>query len=184
MSSSSDQVVRQMLYDLHQTGRLKMFLHELEPVTPPSGTMSDASKRRMDFNDEDGFSLVSGSPPSSKELKGGQKPLTPRAQDAKPSTSGNPVEFPEGIFTLQQWGATICALPKYADREWSYAEMVEVAKTTADIAGYLVWVRTSGNKSPLVQDLKAYLHAINWEEVKPKSSGISYPGSSMVRRFK
>ena len=179
----SIQDLRQALISLREVGQLEAFLQETfqNDVSNP-GAMSDGSKRRAEVLESDsGFDLVSGV--SSK-----QPPMLPRSSAVMSAGTEKVIKgYPEGIVSLEQWGHTICDLPKVANRDINYVTMIEESKTKKEMGEYLTWVYNTKVQSKKADDLRAYLKAVHWN---PKThrveSGetVMYPGSTMVRRLK
>lgn len=167
---------------LRKSGLLKevMNLAESEGYPGITGTMSDASKRRApseildasdfdaepQFNEWDAVSL----PPTS------QTPMMPSGSTAGVAQAGLPL----GIKSMDEWGSTVCELPKYLSFGYSYIEMWNLAKTDRDMKNYLEWCSTYNGTSVKAKDLGAYVRKMR------QSSPVHsyYPGSSDVRRLK
>ena len=190
MSSSPSGVtiqdLRNALISLRETGQLEHFLHEtFQSHEAAGGTMSDGSKRRAEVlePEEDDFDVI-----SSVSMK--QPPVCRVQTGASPGhlkVTEPEKKLPEGIQSLEQWGCTICDLPKVQSREMSYDNMVEEPKVKKEMADYLSWVYNTKIQSKKADDLRAYLIALDWN---PKSQRIespgllTYPGTTMVRRMK
>ena len=131
-----------------------------QAVTPTS--MTDASKRRL-TESQSGSSEVA------------QLPMMPR----KNSTES----FPPGITSLEMWGQTVVDFGKHKDRQWSYAEMMEISKSDAGIKGYVDWVRghTLSSSSAQLKDFHAFIKQV---DLQHGSSALTFPGSSATRKLK
>ena len=190
MSSSPSGVtiqdLRNALISLRETGQLEHFLHEtFQSHETAGGTMSDSSKRRAEAleSEEDEFDVISSvsmkQPPVRRVQTGGSQGHLKVTEPEK--------KFPEGIQSLEQWGSTICDLPKVQSREMSYENMIEESKCKKEMADYLSWVFTTKIQSKKADDLLAYLSAMDWnpKSQRIESTGLlTYPGTTMVRRMK
>ena len=146
-----------------------------ELVDPPMlGAMTDASKRR---------------PESGAYGSDGQLPLPVakvKAEPKKPS-HGDEDRFrgtlPPGMSSLEDWGTTLLEFGKYADRQWSYFELV--TNTEPRVVQYCQWVvdHKSAKSGPLFIDLADYITCYR-QTVDSDSLGVTYPGSSVPRRMK
>lgn len=181
----SEDLVRELVKSLHESGKLAGLMTELETGSASAGSMSDASKRRLhsmgELEDEEFQMIPDAAPPSKK-----QTPILPGEQNKMNTLSTG--TLPSGITSLSHWGKTVCELPKVAHLELSYEEMVDKAKGDTMIADYLKWAFTAGVKSEKVADLQAYLKARNWNpktnEADKGQSELTYPGTAYVRRMK
>ena len=121
-----------------------------------------------------GFELIPESPkqasPCGKPVEK-QLPVLPKTKES----------LPEGVESITEWGETWCDLPKVAAMKISYAGLVEKAHIDQSMSDYLDRMLTfPKGKSAKVDDLKAYLEAIQY--VKPKTTKV-FPGSD-IRRLK
>ena len=143
------------------------------------GSMSDASKRRLMAESE----LMDGEfehleMPKSKY--GGTK----GGQNSQESTHQFPekVELPPGISNLEDWGSTVCRLPKVKSLGLCYTELVDDPKTHQE---YLEWILAHGSgRGGRLEDLYLFLKAIKYAEnmVLPKDQ--LFPGTKEVREKK
>ena len=182
-SHVSIQDLRQALISLREVGQLEVFLQETfqNDVSKP-GAMSDSSKRRAEAIESDNeFDLI-----SSVSCK--QAPVLPCSSAAMSMGTENVNNgYPEGIVSLEQWGHTVCELPKVANRDINYMSMIEESKTKKEMGEYLSWVYNTKIQSKKADDLRAYLKAVHWN---PKTHRVEagetmmYPGSTMARRLK
>ena len=116
------------------------------------------------------FGLIPESP-TQASLKGKQMPVLPKTKES----------LPDGVESIEEWGETWCDLPKVAAMKISYAGLVEKAHSGQSMSDYLDRMLTfPKGKSAKVDDLKAYLQAIQY--TKPKSTKV-FPGSD-IRRLK
>ena len=83
--------------------------------------------------------------------------------------------MPEGVSSLEQWGKVVITVPAMKDRNMTFAEAVEIAKSEKKAKNYLNWIvgkfgdeACSSPKSQGV-DLAMYLMARGWT-----SSGGGY----------
>ena len=186
MSGVSAQDLRNALISLRESGQLERFLQEtFYGSETTGGTMSDGSKRRAEAleSEDDGFDVI-----SSVSMK--QPPVcrtSAATSHGDPAAIEHEEKFPSGIQSLEQWGHTICELPKVQGREISYVGMLEESKTKKEMADYLTWVFNTRIQSKKADDLRAYLTAMGWDaktqRIEPKNL-LTYPGTTMVRRLK
>lgn len=185
-SKVSVQDLRNALISLREPGQLEHFLQETFYGNEASGgTMSDGSKRRAEAleSEDDEFDVISSvsmkQPPVRRVSTG--------ASHVDPEVVEFGGKFPSGIQSMEQWGHTICELPKVQGREINYVSMVEESKNKKEMADYLTWVFNTKIQSKKADDLRAYLTAMGWnaktQRIEPKSL-LMYPGSTMVRRMK
>ena len=142
------------------------------------GSMSDASKRlREQYEEEllaDGYQCVPMSDckiPEEIYKDASQAPIAPGVQQQ--------IKLPPGVTSLEDWGKTICQLPKVESLGLSYAELVKDAKTHGN---YLSWILNHGaNRAGKLEDLYLYLRAVQYGRV---TSAQVYPGTQEVRQKK
>lgn len=82
---------------------------------------------------------------------------------------------------MEMWGRTVCDLPKYKSKKWTYVDMIKEATTDEEIKEYLDWVLRHPNKSAKTRDLANYLTAVEW---KFEAVKCYYDGSSDVRHIR
>jgi hypothetical protein len=124
------------------------------------GAMTDGSKRLRDQDDfpsskheslfgkrsgraSEGFELIRDVPESSA-----QQPVIPKNQ---PPTK---LQLPEGVGSVEKWGATICALPKVKEEAPTYHEIGALSKFKEYRNGV---VHQGASKGPRCIDLRNYL---------------------------
>ena len=149
--------------------------------------MSDSSKRRLSSADSDPeeFEYISGEQDMPARLSKEQQPIAPKAKGGTGILVPKHVDLPENVESLADWGKTICELPKFASRELSYEDMIKESKHNEGMKEYLDWVYSTGIKSAKADDLRFYLAAVDWKTRKDsRATGITYPGTTMVRRMK
>ena len=116
-----------------------------------------------------GFELIPESPKQASpcgKLVEKQLPVLPKTKES----------LPEGVESITEWGETWCDIRKVAAMKIS-----EKAHIDQSMSDYLDRMLTfPKGKSAKVDDLKAYLQAIQY--VKPKSTKV-FPGSD-IRRLK
>ena len=149
--------------------------------------MSDSSKRRLSSTDseQEEFEYISGEQDMPARLDKKQQPIVPEAKGDPGILVPKHVDLPENVESLADWGKTICELPKFASRELSYEDMIKESKHNEGMKEYLDWVYSTGIKSAKADDLRFYLAAVDWKTRKDsRATGITYPGTTMVRRMK
>lgn len=173
---------RVLLQQLMQRAQATVNASSLETPGPMThGAMSDACKRHLsDDEDElysEEFERVSmvGSFPAEHALPGcSQKPVPPLEMKG--------IKFPPGVVSLEDWGSTVCKLPKVSNLQVSYAEMVADQSTHGD---YLLWVWKHGEKKGgRLEDLFLYLKAINYGSKHVHAETEVFPGTNLVRERK
>ncbi|CAK8996063.1 unnamed protein product [Durusdinium trenchii] len=163
----SKEELKQLVRALNESGELEQLLHEASASTSADtaqGSMNDSSKRRLTS------SVVS----AKEELD--------QFEVGYSSHAGTEIRLPEGLQSLKQWGSTICELPKVAKREMTYDMMITEADSCKEMRDYLTWVTNSGVKSSKMDDIRAYLKAVQYSPGISKF-GVTYPGSKEARRF-
>lgn len=175
-----------LLRELQAEGSLEDLIHTVrrEALSArPSGSMSDASKRRCPSEPEEDDDFVAVSYTSSAAAA--DVPFPSRSSPTvyeEPTVKNSPEELPEGIGSMDEWGRTLCELPRVKHFNMSYAELVHQANTgNEEIEDYLGWVRRHNGPSTRVHDLKKYVMA------RDKEAGYvrkTYPGSKEVRKLK
>ena len=173
---------RILLQQLMQRAQATVNASSLETPGPMThGAMSDACKRHLsDDEDElysEEFERVSmvGSFPAEHALPGcSQKPVPPLEMKG--------IKFPPGVVSLEDWGSTVCKLPKVSNLQVSYAEMVADQSTHGD---YLLWVWKHGEKKGgRLEDLFLYLKATNYGSKHVHAETEVFPGTNLVRERK
>lgn len=147
--------------------------HAMSRPSQSSGSMHDGSKRRapsvpVDLDEDGEFEYIPG------DASVTQAPIHPGGY-----TKGN--DLPDGVTSLEQWGKTLCTLPKVASKKLTYAAMIKKSKWDDEMLSYLQWVMHSNMKSAKLDDLKAYLRKTGFE--KENSDTVYFPGSKAVREF-
>eukprot|EP00435_Cladocopium_sp_Y103_P071184 s61_g36.t3 len=143
------------------------------------GAMHDGSKRRsispsMTMPEDGEFEYI----PDSPQMKAkSQKPFPPQ-KSAEKTPAVDLTALPEGIVSVEQWGKTICTLPKVQNRRLTYEAMVSKSSVDAELKSYLKWVMTSNMKSAKLDDLKGYLLKVKYEVYD--AGAVMYPGSAEV----
>lgn len=140
------------------------------------GAMHDGSKRRFDDEDieyEDDFSMVSSSPGAKKQT---QMPCPPTSVNDKSAK----IKLPEGVKSMDEWGRTMCDLPKVAVYKMSYDQLVKKSSTVPEIAEYLGWIvkKSARGKSAKMDDLYSYRSAVEYGTTE---TTLMYPGSTIPR---
>ena len=152
--------------------------------TKTGGSMNDSVKRHRDhaqaeaddwepvtYNEEGGKTVMCERVMPKKVLD--QMPVAPGIQKTSATVS-----LPPGVTDLQDWGSTICALPKVASEKLSYNELMQSSKHVS----YLRWVAAHGqNRGGRFEDLALFLKAAGFDE---KAESSCYPGSSETRERK
>eukprot|EP00435_Cladocopium_sp_Y103_P036552 s3508_g9.t1 len=163
-----------------------------EPSTPGSfsvveyieggGTMSDASKRRGQTQDDAGCSKRPYS-----TIPGSEESLTAPALLGR-TPHGKPIFLPAGVKDLESWGRTVIQFGKYIQKRGSvgvsYAELFDGRASDEEKRSYVKWVihQVDSAKGHLL-DLGLYLCIRTGECVQ--GSQLPYiPGTGVVRILK
>ena len=148
--------------------------------------MNDSCKRRLTSSpghSTHGFELVE--PSGSNSLTPKQQPVTPVTHSAPKVYGGKGSEktpLPEGIHSSDEWGRTLCTLPKVKDRKLRYWELVQKSQSDTELSDYLVWIKRAGIRSSKVDDLRGYMSHIGFDP-EFEARKITYPGTSSAREF-
>lgn len=181
-SDSSDNVV-ELLRDLYKSGRLNELLARVHQEDHPSLSMTDAPKRRLSQTDPvrsedlepDEFQVIS---PTSSKMPTGY----PSMAGVNDSDSPKRISLPEGVKSFEQWGRTVCELPKVQSLNLSYEELYTLAASgDKEKSDYLVWVRRYNGSSSRTLDFKQYVLSKDHMTTGPKTY---FPGSKDIRRLK
>ena len=183
----------ELLREMKRTGMLDSMVQTIQQESQlPVGAMTDGSKRRLSersvLDDED-FQHVSSSEemiPSLADLGGPyptdqQRPVKYQigVEDQRQPCE---VSLPDGVSSLEEWGRTICELPKVKELNSSYRELLNISDGgDTKMASYLNWVRNYKGPSSRTMDFKKYLLACSACESQPKTY---FPGSMEIRRLK
>ena len=164
----------EMLRGLQKAGSLEGLVAMVQRETSqqlPIGAMTDGAKRRLESDDES-FQCVS-------PTGDGYASSAPLAGTAMPV---DPALLPPGVKDLEEWGRTICELPKVKDLNMSYKELRLAADSgDSDKGKYLAWVRSFNGQSVRTLDFQRYLRAVDSIQAVPQTY---FPGSGEVRRLK
>ena len=183
----------ELLREMKRTGMLDSMVQTIQQESQlPAGAMTDGSKRRLSersvLDDED-FQHV----PSSEEMipsladLGGPYPTDQQRPvqyqiDVGDQRQPCKVSLPDGVSSLEEWGRTICELPKVKELNASYRELVNISDGgDTKMASYLNWVRNYKGPSSRTMDFKKYLLARLACESQPKTY---FPDSMEIRRLK
>lgn len=168
-----------------EPGQLQEVLNEIyQAQAGGTASMNDSCKRRMssaDVASPPDFELID-SPTGSGGQPKKQAPIVPTKINTAVGKSVKETELPEGISSVEQWGKTVCTLPKVVHRRLSYEEMIHISTTDEEIKNYLKYILTTGVKSAKVDDLRSYMHSIDYKD--PDAGKMTYLGTSEVREFK
>ena len=138
-----------------------------------SGSMHDGSKRLRECEDWEAVTYECSQPKNEEQThEMGQQPISP--SDEK-KTVQEPL--PPGITSLRDWGLTICRLPKVANLDLTYDELVSQPGRTS----YLMWIKNHGIGQGSFRRLCTILESLDHMCKDPKSC---YPGTSELREKK
>lgn len=138
-----------------------------------AGTMADGSKRLREDRVEKANDMTYWSP---------VEPMLPPPLPSAAASAGlgYPVQslFPEGIKSIEQWGATLFAFGKFKDSK-CYEEVANSSQ--AEMVSYRAYCTSHyANGSAGLKDFVSYLRACNMG----KTSEMTIPGSHLPRVFK
>lgn len=148
-----------------------------------AGAMRDGCKRGRTDEDYDDWQRVTYDEafnidrPIMEATTSTQAPVIPAIGEPK-------VKLPAGVDSIEDWGTTICRLPKVAHLDASYEELAQMAERHE----YLKWVYDHGqDQGGRFQDFANYLSAVDFpkimEEAKEKA-GPCFPDSKTIRERK
>lgn len=147
----------ELLRDMQRTGMLDSMAQTVRQESQlPVGAMTDGSKRCLpndvpEFGEEDFQHVTSeemlptsmGPYPSDV-----QQPMIFQFGASKQRPSSG-VGLPEGVESLEEWGRTICELPKVKDLAASYQELLNLSDSgDTKMASYLNWIRNYRRLAP------------------------------------
>ena len=135
----------------------------LSPHSMGASSMTDAAKRRGD------------------ELSSEERPM-PKQRPLLPKDAGKTSSFPPGIHSLGEWGLTVLTLGKYSKENLTYAELSsDPDKAKQAHCTWMMSQKDRADLSPVFQDFIKYLQM---RENVAESSGLYFPGSSIVRKLR
>ena len=149
-----------------------------------TGAMSDASKRQRSASHHDPDWELAGDDVDGATGNGGGDPSTTAgtAATVMGPVPPNPANFPPGIMSIQQWGNTVCELPKVKSRRATYRELVQMSIHEDDLRQYFTkFVLKHNGPSPKVRDLRRFLEAIDYKNIG-QPPPVYYPNSDGAQR--
>lgn len=165
----------------------KAFLQDLQrayddhrDANAPSGSMTDAAKRRYDA-EADGESSASSDWEGLSQISKTSLPLGSSATK-KYGHKNKQVPLPPDA-NFEQWCKSICTLPKVKHFGLTYLEMVEKSGEMSEIHDYLKWVQNTHGassssymkgKRTQVMDLAIFLEAIGWTPQEKEPNEMSF----------
>ena len=141
----------------------------------PIGAMTDGAKRRCpessNISEEEEFQHVASSEEMPPSLPGSELRPTVFHLETKQSGYSSKVFLPVGVDSLEEWGRTICELPKVKGMSCSYHELtLQAEKGDVQMSKYLSWIRTYKGPSSQTLDFKNYLLAYDSSASEPKTN--------------
>lgn len=153
---------------------------EIKEKEKSSGSMTDASKRRLeeevaesDSSDWEGLSTISQT----------SMPMGKSGVPTKYGYVNREIKLPVNT-SFDEWSRTVCQMNKVKHLELSYAELVVEAETSTLVHGYLKWLRSaygvnSSKYNPKAAitpavDLALYLEAVGWVPEAKEPSECSF----------
>ena len=176
------------LRDLKQSGMLEDLLNVISRESTGCaalGAMSDASKRRCpDESASHEFEFLHDPEEFIEEsMSAGvaqhSMPVMPKSMASPIRKLAAPInsELPEGVSTFEEWGRTICDLPKVKDLEMSYRELVNRADAgDRELAKYLGWVKGFNGNSARTKDFKRFLLTDDAMKASPRQGLFIHSG--------
>ena len=119
-----------------------------------TGAMSDASKRQRRSSHHDQDWELAGEDVDRATGNGGGYPSTTTGTAAMVMgpVPPNPTNFLPGIMSIQQWGNTVCELPKLKSKRATYQELVQMSMHEEDLRQYFTkFVLKHNGPSPKVR---------------------------------
>lgn len=145
------------------------------------GSMTDASKRRYD-PEEDDASSASSDWEGLSMISQNSRPLGSAHQSKKYTYSNKNAPLPKDV-TFVEWCNSICTLKKIKHLNLTYLELVEKAESIPEIHSYLKWVKQTHGPSSIhylkgnmtqVMDLAVFLEAVEWTYEDKETSELSF----------
>ena len=160
------------------------------------GSMSDAAKRRQEVQDveEDEYSpgtsiwsvLVGNEPAGEPYNHGTAATNVPKSGALKLSMviprskiqEDMSIPMPSDCNGLDDWSMTVMKMKKYADKNWRYSKMVELAEHDKEVRSYMSWiVKTYGKDMDCpnenqATDFARFLLRMRWPDRVGSSTGF------------
>ena len=182
----------ELLRELQRWGMLDSMVSTVrqEATQMPVGAMTDGSKRRLsesvNWEEEEDFHHVAADGEMPPFIPGGGPPVgsVPAVFHVGGYESGQSpkISLPDGVSSLEDWGRTVCELPKVRELSCSYKElMMKAEEGDTQMSKYLSWIRSYKGPSSRTVDFKNYLLAVDSCAAEPKTY---FPGTMEVRRLK
>ena len=176
------------LREMKQAGMLEDLMNVVRNESSgymSAGSMTDAAKRRCpDETALQDFEFLQDPVLSAEEACSASLPVVPKSLASpirKPATA-HEIELPEGISTYEEWGRTICDLPKVKDMCMTYRELMANANSgDQEMAKYLSWVKAFNGSSARTNDFKRFLLADDAISATPR---VYFPGTAEIRPVK
>ena len=169
---STEQTLQEMLRQARAEGRSDELLQIIQSSFATSDVqgMSDAPKRQRSSVTTSGWEDAVIIPDAGTTKKGptssGMAPSTATSSTTQGVILPNDAPraaLPPGIRDVDQWGATICELPKVKAKNACYTDLVNMAFSDPELMTYLTrFVLKHNGPSPKVRDLRLYLEYINF----------------------
>lgn len=152
--------------------------------------MTDASKRREEFQDDDQSAkrqmpIHRKNPPDTMNCKGSASDYVGGSEDvAVPYPKSRPAKllpmFPPGISSLEEWSTSVIDFGKFMGKNVSYGELLN--RTDSEAVDYVKWCKSRFSCSKgFLHDLSGFLIRAELEDPKY----VNYiPGTEVARRFK
>ena len=207
--SAADEQLRVFMEKVTAEGRAAEVMAVIQqsftdaPEVPDQQAMSDASKRRREDPTSWDDAVVipkaapasfcpqqaapniipSEAPPARAPMT--QGPVMPQGyvvQRAPAIVNEHLIEFPPGIRSIDEWGRTVCTLPKVASRKMTYRELANEGHMCQEMRNYLTrFIMKNNGTSAKVNDFKRYLYAIDYLQEVP---GNYAPAPMTVRTIR
>ena len=139
---------------------------------PGADSFRDTIEAEVALEELSEFSLVTSSPTPKSRLA--QLPLAPAV-----TGRSEEIKLPPGVDSVQQWGSTLCEMPKMKSLNLTYEEIAQMPEHRS----YAQWVISQGKgKGGRCEDFRNYLLFSGF--MADSKEGTTFPGSSEIRRFK
>ena len=187
-SAASDSMKTQVLEFLRELQRDGMLESMVSSVRQEAAQMPCRLPDGPDLEDDEEFQhIASDEMPLS--LPGSEGPIMPRQSHLKVFQMGtsegvdaSKISLPDRVSSLEEWGRTVCELPKVKNLSRSYHELrLDSENGDVQLSKYLSWIRAYKGSSSRSLDFKKYLLACDACAAVPKTY---FPGTMEVRRLK
>ena len=141
---------------------------EFELLSEESGSMTDASKRRMT------------SPPVRLEAEAAMSGDNQKMVGDSPAASGT--KLPRGVKSVEHWSLTLLTVGKYGKDGFTYGELFSSPHQTH--RSYVSWLLTQRHRVDLTAPMKDLIRYLNVRSEATGSGEECFEGSTVRRQFR